>query len=141
MILWKQRDSSRRYQSAAGLRDDLRRFLASRPIVARRAGMGLRLARFISRHQVASVAAAAIVVAAGLTWAVRVNQKKAASERAVAATATAAAVEAQEVNELLLNFVSLVQGGPASLAEAAIPLNIGKKIFDEIARNIRKSSN
>ncbi len=124
-----ERDPDRRYRTAGELRDDLRRFLESRPIVARRTGRATRTVRFIRRHEVASLAALAIVVAASLGWAVHLSRRKAAMERAAAVEASAAAVEAaavatetEKTNEMLLNWLGMLQGGPASLAEAAVPV-------------------
>lgn len=57
-----ERDRARRYQSAADLRDDLRRFLSGRRIHARRAGIMIRARRFVGRHQLTSLAAAVAVM-------------------------------------------------------------------------------
>ena len=51
-----ERDLSRRYATAAALADDLERFLDHRPIVARRAGVGLRIRRWARRNPAATVA-------------------------------------------------------------------------------------
>ncbi len=124
-----EHDRERRYKTAGEFRDDLRRFLASRPIVARRAGLVTRAIRQIGKHQVASLAVLAIAIAVSLGLAVRSSREKAAEERAAAKQASAAAVEAAAVadeteqrNELLLNWLGTLQGGPAGLAEAAIPM-------------------
>ena len=45
-----ERDPRRRYASAAALANDLGNVLALRPVEARRAGPGLRLARWVRRH-------------------------------------------------------------------------------------------
>lgn len=50
-----ERDKSKRYLSAAALRDDLRRFVSQQPIVARRLGPFGRAKRFLARHQVAAM--------------------------------------------------------------------------------------
>jgi serine/threonine-protein kinase len=62
------RDPQRRYASAAALADDLRRFLARRPIRARPDSRRYRLGRFVARHRLAAAAAAlaAMAVLAGL---------------------------------------------------------------------------
>lgn len=44
------REPSRRYPSAAGLADDLERWLAGEPVLARRAGHGERLVKWARRH-------------------------------------------------------------------------------------------
>jgi len=115
-----EKDPNRRYQTAGELRDDLQRFLASRPIVARRAGLHTRIGRFIARHQLAAVATLALLVAGTLFVTLRQTQKREANERAAAEEARADAAQAHEEHKQLLNLFSLVQGGPAKLAEAAI---------------------
>ncbi len=58
-----QRESERRYRSAAELGDDLRRLLERRPVLARPDSAAYRARRFVRRHRV-PVAAAAVAVAA-----------------------------------------------------------------------------
>ena len=53
----------RRYQRAGDLARDLHRFLSRQPIVARRAGPFLRLGKFVSRHQLGTLATAAAMLA------------------------------------------------------------------------------
>ena len=62
------RDPQRRYPSAAALADDLRRYLARRPIRARPDSAPYRLARFVARHRLGAGAATitALAVLAGL---------------------------------------------------------------------------
>jgi len=54
-----------RYASAAGLADDLRAWLAGRPVSARGGGLVYRLARQLRRHRGQLTTAAALAVAAG----------------------------------------------------------------------------
>jgi tetratricopeptide (TPR) repeat protein/tRNA A-37 threonylcarbamoyl transferase component Bud32 len=59
------RDPERRYQTAAELADDLRRFLDDRPILARRAGAAEQLWRWCRRNRlVAGLSAAAVALLA-----------------------------------------------------------------------------
>lgn len=64
-----RREPERRYASVAELADDLRSFLAARPVLARRGQRGYRARRFLWRNRW-PLAAAAILVAtvAGFTW-------------------------------------------------------------------------
>ena len=83
-----ERDLDRRYRSAADLRDDLRRYLDQRPIRARRASAGTRVAKFVARHPVGSLGAIAAVVAVVLSSALvskdrQVQTQEAATQEAV----------------------------------------------------------
>ncbi|MFH1418106.1 MAG: protein kinase [Planctomycetota bacterium] len=61
-----QKDRSRRYQSAADVAEDLRRFLAGEPILARRTPLSVRAWRWVRRHRGLSASlVAAIVLAIG----------------------------------------------------------------------------
>lgn len=71
-----ERDRRKRYQSASELRDDLLRFLEHRPIRARRAGAAQRALRLFGRHQLATLAMFAALLALGLTWTVFSKQKE-----------------------------------------------------------------
>ena len=61
-----ERDSDKRYQSAGDMRDDLLRFGLGNPIKARRASLFKRVSKFVGRHQLASLAVVALIVAVGL---------------------------------------------------------------------------
>ena len=87
-----ERDPGRRYQSAAALGDDIRRFLTNQPIQARPAGFAYLARKLVARHKLAFAASAVILVvslAAGAISAVSLVQTRAArrsaeSERQVA---------------------------------------------------------
>lgn len=118
------RDLNRRYQTAGEMRDDLRRFLLSRPIVARRAGTMVRAMRFIIRHQIAALLTAALVVGSGLLWAlyskdrrVKVEQAEAVKAKAEAVEAKEAIVDAQSNSDILYQFLNAVVPGGGALAE------------------------
>ncbi len=118
-----EKDPNRRYQTAGEVRDDLRRYLASQPIVARRAGFHTRAAKFIARHQLATVGVLALLVAGTLFISLRQTQKREATQRAAAVQARADVADAQQENAQLLNFIDViqyVQGGPTKLAEVAL---------------------
>ena len=119
-----ERDRTRRYRTAGELRDDLKRFLAKRPIRARRANIPTRAGKFIARHPVSSIAAAGIVLAAGLGWSLYAERGKRKSTNVVAEQATAKAIVAEEERDQLLDFIDSILpaeiGGPISAAGAAI---------------------
>ncbi len=82
------RDPSRRYNSAYELADDITRYLEHRPVRATPDGWAYRAQRFVQRHVVAGVAAAAvtIVLAAGVSVALfeaRQASREARTARAV----------------------------------------------------------
>lgn len=83
-------EPERRYPSAAALAEDLRRYLTSRPVLARPDSRAYRLRKFVIRHRL-SVAASGVVAAAVLAaLAVSLGQTAAArreAERAAAAQA------------------------------------------------------
>src|SRR5262249_35441002 len=57
-----ERDPDQRYQSAAALRDDLRAFLAFRPITVRRPAWSTRVRRFCRREPLKAALAALVLV-------------------------------------------------------------------------------
>ena len=117
-----ERNRERRYQTAAEMRDDLRHYLASRPIVAKRSGIAARTLKFVGRHQLTSLAAAAAVIALTLGWALYKEQKTAKKQ-------TEVAVQAKESEELVLDLTQdlisrlpLELRGPLRVAEKAMPM-------------------
>jgi serine/threonine-protein kinase len=85
------REPERRYPSVAALRDDVRRFLAGRPIRARVDGVVYRTVKFVARHRWAALASggATIVLVASVFMALR----QGAENRAKIAQAEAALAE------------------------------------------------
>ena len=129
-----ERNRERRYQTAGEMRDDLRHYLASRPIVAKRTGRAARTLKFVGRHQLTSLGTAAAVIALMLGWALYVEQKTAKKQTAVAVQATAVAVQAKESEELVLDLISrlpLELRGPLRVAEAALPMVQGMVQSDQ----------
>jgi tetratricopeptide (TPR) repeat protein len=74
---------ARRYESAAALEADLRRFLNNEPILARPAGLGEKLVTRARRHRIALAAAACVLFAgAGFGgWAIRRVKARDEAER------------------------------------------------------------
>jgi serine/threonine protein kinase/Tol biopolymer transport system component/tetratricopeptide (TPR) repeat protein len=63
-----EKDRARRYETASGLAEDVRRHLEHEPVLARGPGTGYRLHKFLRRHrsQTIAVLAMAVVVGAGI---------------------------------------------------------------------------
>ncbi len=125
-----EREPSRRYQSAGELRDDLRRFMMSQPIAARRAGPLTHARRFVRRHQLASLAGLAVVIAGGLSIALLAKEKNVRQQKEVAVKAEAAVEVAEQtieaakeerdmLVEALGMFANVVPGGGAVLERVA----------------------
>jgi serine/threonine-protein kinase len=129
------KDVDRRYAGAAALADDLRRFLAGRPILARPPGWGGRLARWCRREPAAAglVATVVVVVALGVGggfWlerqradarAATARQEERAWQAVKAALRQAAALQEQgrwpEVRAVLQSAPTLLDASaPAELA-------------------------
>jgi len=96
-----EQDRHRRYSSAGAMRDDLRRFLDRRPIRAKRAGLAARTAKFVRRHQIASLATAAGIALAALVYAWT-------SSSSTVREQTAELEDAQEQNAQLLDLLSAI---------------------------------
>lgn len=91
-----QREPARRYRSAAELADELRSFLAGRPIRARPDGLAYRLRMAVRRHRLVFAAGSSGLVAlfAGLALALfQAHEARLEARRADAASARAARVQ------------------------------------------------
>jgi serine/threonine protein kinase len=60
-----EKDRARRYETASGLAEDIRRHLAHEPVVARGPSTTYRLRKFLRRHRAPTIAALAVVLLAG----------------------------------------------------------------------------
>ena len=83
-----EKDKTRRYESAAELADDIRRYLADQPIAARSASATYQLRKFARRHKalVGGMAAVFVVLVAGVIvsgW--QASRARQAQRQAVAA--------------------------------------------------------
>ncbi|HEY2761537.1 MAG TPA: serine/threonine-protein kinase, partial [Pirellulales bacterium] len=97
-----EKDRSRRYETAAGLAEDVQRYLTDQPVEARRPTRWYRLKKLIRRNQLAFLSigsvATALLIGLGLsTW--MFLAEKAARQRAVAAeeNAKAETLKSQQV--------------------------------------------
>ena len=101
IIKTMEQDRNRRYQTANGLALDLRRYLASEPVVARAPSPAYRFRKFVRRNRFA-VAGVAIVVASILIGFAATAAALARATRAEAAAAREASV-AQQVTDYLVD--------------------------------------
>jgi serine/threonine protein kinase/Tol biopolymer transport system component/tetratricopeptide (TPR) repeat protein len=60
-----EKDRARRYETASGLAEDIRRHLAHEPVVARGPSTTYRLRKFLRRHRAQTIAALVVVLLAG----------------------------------------------------------------------------
>lgn len=84
-----EKDTLRRYESAAALAEDIRRYLEQEPVAARPAGRLYRAGKFIRRHRVLTGAVAAVLLAStvGTLVSLRQTQRAEARERDLRAMA------------------------------------------------------
>ncbi len=127
------RDLNRRYRSAGEMRDDLRRYLLSAPISARRAGPVARGLRFLARHQIASLLVAAIMLGSGLLIAlfmkdrrVQVEQAAAVKAKAEVVVAKEAVVDAMSDKDIFKALANMVVPGGGAIAEKVANTDLSK---------------
>lgn len=106
-----RKEPERRYGSVEAMADDIRRYLAHEPVLARENTVGYRMRRFVDRHRVGVAAAAAFVVLlASAAVALAVQQADTARERD---RATAAAAKATQVTDYLMGMFEAADPGQA----------------------------
>lgn len=113
-----ERDVRHRYQTAAELRDDLQRYLAHKPIHARRAGVSTRIRKYARRHQLGLVGTAAAVIALILSGMLLNTRRQVRSQEEAVAEIVA---ENQRLRGVIDNLPFEIVA-PLRLAEAAAPL-------------------
>lgn len=89
-----EKDRSRRYQTAAALADDVRRYLCGEAIVAAPPSASYRIGKFVRRHRVGAIAALAVSTAlvvgvVAFAWQARVARRERDIARLEAARANA----------------------------------------------------
>lgn len=140
---------AKRYSSAAALREDLRRFLAGRPILGRRTGLLERSWRWCRRHPAISTACAAVALSiAGVIGVVTASNLQLRSKQSELNTALESGDRQRARAEALVSELALGRGialgesGQASLgllwmAEAARQLPEGRpQQREEIRANL-----
>lgn len=126
-----ERERRRRYATAGAFRDDLQRFLDSQPIHARRASAGVRLRRFVARHPVTVLAAAALMVAVSLSLVLFRQRTEIVSKTQTLEEVTGQALQAKQDYDRLLNLAAplMMEGLPI---EAGAPLTIARKMLPTV---------
>ena len=110
-----RKSPAERYQSAAALADDLRRFLRSEPVSARADSMAYRAGKFLRRNRLAAAAAVIIAVALlGLTGFSFAQMREARLQRDAARYQSRRAEAQIEFQSLLM---SQVGDGPMTMRE------------------------
>ena len=147
-----EKDKTRRYQSAAELASDIRRYLHDEPIVARRASAAYQFKKFAQRHKavVVGVAAVFLVLVAGMivstTLYFRAENARGQAEkdRAAAEAAQAAETEqrqlaesrraqAEAVTGFLRDMLTTIQPARAKGREISV-----REVLDEAAKTVHE---
>jgi serine/threonine-protein kinase len=115
-----QKDPSRRYQSAEALADDIRRHLAGLPVRARADTLSYRASKFVRRHRLGVLAAAALLVslivgAATTAWQAQLASRE--RDRAREHAATTARASALLVDMFRLSDPDVTRGATISARE------------------------
>jgi serine/threonine-protein kinase len=123
------KEPHRRYESASALAEDIRRFLAARPVHARPDTAGYRVSRFVRRHRtfVGAAVAVALTLAgggAGIVW----QAKKAEAARDEARTEAA---RARQITGLMTDIFRL--GDPNQAMGDTIGV---RQVLEEGARRV-----
>jgi non-specific serine/threonine protein kinase/serine/threonine-protein kinase len=128
-----RKEPRRRYVSVEQFSDDLRRHLENLPVTAHQDSLGYRSGKFIRRHKVPVLAAAAAVVSlvAGMV-ATMVEARVARSQRALAER------RFQDVRKLATTFLfdvhDAIQNLPGSTPARLLIANTGTEYLDRLAR-------
>ncbi|HUI10851.1 MAG TPA: serine/threonine-protein kinase [Bacteroidota bacterium] len=104
VLMALRKEPDRRYQSAQDLSDDIGRYLAHRPVLARRGEARYRAGKFVRRHRTASIAGALVALAVvggigGVMW----QARRAQQERDIARVE---ATKARRINEFLRQMIA-----------------------------------
>ena len=98
-----EKDRTRRYGSASELADDIRRHLASQPVIASPPGAAYRVGKFVRRHRFGvAVAASAVVLLVAFAAAMGIQARRIAHERD---RAQVAARKAEQISDFVVGML------------------------------------
>ena len=129
-----RKDPARRYLSAQELAEDIGRYLAGRPVAARKDTLGYRVRKFVGRHR-AGVAAAAVMLAtvAGGVAAI-VHQARVAETNRIRAEQRFGDVR-KMANSLLFELHDAIKDLPGSTQARELVLRRALEYLDSLARD------
>ena len=123
-------EAERRYVSASALADDLQRFLRGRPIHAAPDRLHYRIAKFVGRHRLATVAVAAtLALATWFTWRLAEERDRALRAEALARQQSATAESVVDYLVALFRSASPDEAGTRSIAPRDL-VDRGRKEID-----------
>jgi tetratricopeptide (TPR) repeat protein len=105
ILMALRKEPDRRYRSVAQFAEDIERHLQGRPVAARPDSLGYRTRKFVGRNRLATVAAAAALIA--LAGGIVMTSWSASLARSEARRAQAETARAQRVSEFLRTVIAL----------------------------------
>jgi serine/threonine protein kinase/Tfp pilus assembly protein PilF len=132
-----EKDRDRRYQSAADLADDIRRFLAGKPIDARRDSFIYVLKKNLRRHwAVTSIAATVVLLLTVASVALTVLYRRAEAQTVVAEEQAARAESEAAVAQSVANFMAQTLSGAGPGVARGRDSTMLREMMDAAARRI-----
>src|SRR5262249_36778303 len=124
-----EKDPERRYATAAALCEDVRRYLADQPILARPASVAYQARKFVARHKaVSTLAAVILLLLVGLTVTSTIQSRLTARERD---NAVRAATKFERINGFLDDMLSSVDPEREKGADVTV-----RALLDPAARQV-----
>jgi len=127
-----RQDPERRYASADQLSEDLRRYLAGMPVLARRDSLGYRARKFIQRHRAGVAAATLAGLALLATTGIAVQQARSAERQRLRAERRFADVR-RLASSFLFEFHDAIQDLPGSTRARELVVRKALEYLDSLA--------
>ncbi len=129
VLMALRKEPSRRYQSVEQFSEDIRRYLAGLPVVARKDTFSYRAEKFIRRHKagVAAIILLAVLTVALAVLAVRLTRERARAERRFAQVRALA-------NTFLFDFHDKIQTVPGTTEARAMVAKTALNYLDSLAQ-------